>query len=72
MMPTRMIAAAVVVLGLGGCSLMDRATGAVEAEPVGVGGHPDELKRSPCACVRHEQQWPPGWREDLERRLSWG
>ncbi len=48
---------------LGGC-------GSDSAEPVGIGHGVDELKRSPCACMTVPQDFGPGWREDVLRRLG--
>lgn len=53
---------AILLAGLGGCSTL-------EALPVGPGSGTDELKRSRCACLPVDQEFGPGWREELDERF---
>lgn len=50
---------------LAGCS-------SLESLPIGTGSGTNDLKTSRCACIPVLQEFEPGWREDLARRLGAG
>lgn len=55
------------LVALAGCGSLG---GGETDRPVGVGRNADELKRSPCACQEMQQDFGPGWREDLRQRVG--
>ena len=59
----RAAAAALALAALVSCS------GSERENPPAIGGGTEEYKRSPCACITIPQRYPPGWREEAERRL---